>query len=74
MVLGEDGFSGGGPDEWLWVLISMFDPICDRLFEFINGVEVLRRMRWRVISANRRSTILSHEQEVGVKCIVKRLC
>ncbi len=38
-VLGEDVFCGGGPDEWLWVLISMFDPVCDRLFGFINGVE-----------------------------------
>jgi hypothetical protein len=27
-----------------------------------------RRMRFRVISAKKRSTMLSHEPEVGVKC------
>src|ERR1700731_2547703 len=33
-----------------------------------------RRMRWRVISAKSRSTRLSHELDVGVKCSLKRLC
>src|SRR5262249_15120265 len=32
-----------------------------------------RRMRCRVISANRRSTRLIQDDEVGVKCILKRL-
>src|ERR1700726_727259 len=33
-----------------------------------------RRMRWRVISAKSRSTRLTHELDVGVKCSLKRLC
>ena len=34
--------------------------------------KVPRRMRCRVISANRRSTRFSQDDEVGVKCSVKR--
>src|ERR1700730_4560237 len=37
-------------------------------------VKMPRRMRWRVISAKSRSTRLSHELDVGVKCSLKRLC
>ena len=33
-----------------------------------------RRMRFRVISAKKRSTMLSQEAEVGVKCRWKRGC
>src|SRR4029077_18187864 len=33
-----------------------------------------RRMRFRVISAKKRSTMLSHEPDVGVKCRWKRAC
>src|ERR1700687_492804 len=37
-------------------------------------LKVARRMRCRVISANSRSTRLSQEEDVGVKCSLKRLC
>src|SRR5258708_12507691 len=37
-------------------------------------LKVPRRMRCRVISANSRSTRLSQEEDVGVKCSLKRLC
>jgi hypothetical protein len=35
-------------------------------------LKLLRRMAWEVISANQRSTSLSHEALVGVKCRWKR--
>jgi hypothetical protein len=37
-------------------------------------LKVPRRMRFSVILAKKRSTMLSHDDEVGVKCKWKREC
>lgn len=55
-----------------WFRCSIHSSIA--VLSSVTSLKVPRRMRWRVISANSRSTRLSQEQDVGVKCSVKRLC
>src|ERR1035437_3628169 len=73
-VLDENGFGSGGPCERFRILVSMLNPFVDCGFEFRDVVENARLIRCRVISAKSRSTRLSQEQDVGVKCRMKRLC
>jgi hypothetical protein len=72
-VLDENGFGSGGPRERFRILVSMLNPFGDCGFEFRNVVENASPYRCRVISAKSRSTRLSQEQDVGVKCKMKRL-
>ena len=55
-----------------WFRCSIHSSIA--VLSSVTSLKVPRRMRWRVISAKSRSTRLSQEQDVGVKCSVKRLC
>src|SRR6185295_15941064 len=55
-----------------WFRCSIHSSIA--VLSSMTSLKVPRRMRWRVISAKSRSTRLSQQQDVGVKCSVKRLC
>jgi hypothetical protein len=61
-----------GPDEGLGIGIVVFQVLHDGALEFSNAFEGARRMRFLLISAKKRSTMLSREAEVGVKCKWKR--
>ena len=62
----------GGPDEWLGMFVVVVDVLADGFDEFLALPKMPRRSRFSVRSRNNRSTIFSHEQLVGVKCMWKR--
>jgi hypothetical protein len=72
-VLAENGFGSDCPCEWFRILVSMLNPFLDCGFELRDVVENASPYS-RVISAKSRSTRLNQEQDVGVKCRMKRLC
>ena len=52
----------------------MVDPFGNSRLEFVDTVEGAAPDALSVISANSRLTRLSQEEDVGVKCSLKRLC
>ena len=54
--------------------IVVVEIVHDGLLQFVDVLKTPRRMRFRVISAKKRSTMLSHEPEVGEKRRWKRAC
>src|SRR5258708_35976481 len=71
-VLGDDRIGLCCPDEWFWVGIAVIDPFDDGGLEFVDAVEGAAADALASISADRRSTRLSQEQDVGVKCSLQR--
>jgi len=63
-----------GPAKGLAILIPVAEPIHDRGFEAAYLSKLPRRKAWLVMVANQRSTRLSHEGLVGVKCNRMRGC
>jgi hypothetical protein len=72
--LGENLFDFRLPDEWLRLLVVLFQIFLDRPFQFFTLKKVPRPMRLSVSLANQRSTRVSHEELVDVKCSRKRRC
>jgi hypothetical protein len=61
---------GGGlcPNVGLRAAVVVIEIVHDGLFQFVDALEDAAANAFLVISAKNRSTMLSHEPEVGVKC------
>src|SRR6516165_8982688 len=73
-ILLQDGIGFGGPFKRLRVGVTLHEPGLDGSLEFGKLLKTPRRICWRVISANSRSTRLIQDDDVGVKCSLKRGC
>jgi hypothetical protein len=57
-----EDFGGSlGPDVGLGLIVVFVEMVHDGLLQFIDALENTRRMRFLVISAKKRSTMLSQE-------------
>ena len=65
-----DGPRRRGPDEGFWVGVAMIDPFDDSRLEFGNAVE--DAAAYLLARDLGRSTRLSQEEDVGMKCSLKR--
>jgi len=65
----QDVAGGFGPDEGFGTGVVVVDVPLNGLDEFGDLVNTPRRNRWVVISRKKRSTMLSQDAEVGVKCM-----
>ena len=54
--------------------IVVVEIVHDGLLQFVDALEDAAADAFSVISAKKRSTMLSHEPDVGVKCRWKRVC
>jgi hypothetical protein len=65
---GENLISGFGPDKRRRIVVSEFDIVFDGLFQFERAAMSRSFDLFSVSKPNHRSTRLSHEALVGVKC------
>ena len=72
--LGEDLFSGLGPDERLGAFVVALDEMLDRGDQFGDVVVDARRTCCLVRIENQISTMFSQDAPVGVKWKCTRLC
>ena len=73
-ILLEDDIGFGGPLEGLRFGVALGEPGLDGSLSSATLLNTPRRICWRVISANSRSTRLIQDNDVGVKCSLKRGC
>ena len=73
-ILLEDDIGFGGPLEGLRFGVVLGEPGLDAASSSATLLNTPRRICWRVISANSRSTRLIQDDDVGVKCSLKRGC
>jgi hypothetical protein len=59
----------GGPDEGFGVVVVMVDVVEDRCYQFLDTAKHSAPQSIYVRSRKKRSTMFSHEQPVGVKCM-----
>ena len=70
----ENDVGGFGPEERLGLVVCFGGEAVDGSLQFYDRCEVAAFELLRVSLANRPSTELTQEQEVGVKWKVKRYC
>jgi hypothetical protein len=58
-----------GPSEWFWVCVCGFEVCHDSGLQFREALESPHFRLLAVISAKKRSTMFSQDDEVGVKCM-----
>ena len=68
----DDGACGSRPDEERGVGVVLVEVVIDGHLQVDDGVEHATTYALRVISAKKRSTRLSQDADVGVKCMWKR--
>ena len=73
-MLDENGFASGGPCERFRILVSMLNPFVDCGFEFRDVVENTSPYTLSGDFSEEPLDEIEQEQDVGVKCRIKRLC